>query len=383
MTAIAMFAWVVGALRLVWFRSTPVDRWFNWMIVGQAAAGTLMSPYVRRAMSDAVAYQARDVAVLIAIVGSIRIVAIWRAPRIPQIVADLTVAVSITTLVLVGNQARSRGLVMDQSAGWSVAVYCVAVAVPLIWCWIAVCTACVWEIRHVPSRREAAVCSVLITCGILSLTGFVAIVVAAIGQASGQRNWLSGLGWWTYRDSTWTFVGMTGCLAAVPVLMAASQRIGLDGWSRRRRKLLPLWRALTEVCPEIVYPTTEVFAGYRTRYLAHRTAVEIRDCLVILDRYVTARPPGVVAALSEVDLRTPTGEALARAVDLVSAVAAKRSEQPVQREAVPQRSLARDLRSDTDELLELAKVWPTACAIAALDEAPIATPGTSVPECSA
>ncbi|MFE9326080.1 DUF6545 domain-containing protein [Nocardia sp. NPDC052278] len=57
-----------------------------------------------------------------------------------------------------------------------------------------------------------------------------------------------------------------------------------DTFARSRKQLLPLWADLTAACPEIVYSDVSP-TGLGSRFLLHRTVIEIRDCLRILSRY--------------------------------------------------------------------------------------------------
>lgn len=138
------------------------------------------------------------------------------------------------------------------------------------------------------------------------------------------------------------------------MLVRLAQRIGVDYPSRCRRRLLPLWSDLTAACPEVIYRSPAA-TGSDSRFLLHRTVIEIRDCLRVLSRYRAPTPAPVA------DIRD---ELTAFAVQLARACAVKAKGESPFGGATAISSAAGDFGGEIAELTALAARWKLARAIA-------------------
>jgi hypothetical protein len=141
-------------------------------------------------------------------------------------------------------------------------------------------------------------------------------------------------------------------VVSVPAFTRLLERLYLDRFSRQRRRLLPLWRDLTTACPEIVYLRHADLASNRSRYLLHRTVVEIRDCILLLSRYAGHPDAAIHAADGDPPVR--------QAVRLALAWSAKISGNSPSGDFVTQQSAAMDLPDEIRELSKLADQWTKA-----------------------
>ncbi|MBF6576459.1 hypothetical protein IU415_23850 [Nocardia farcinica] len=175
----------------------------------------------------------------------------------------------------------------------------------------------------------------------------------------------------------WTFFlanVVASAAVAVPLVSTILIRTGHDRTSRYCRRLQPVWRDLTASVPEIVLAPPGDGGGVEPALRLHRMIVEIRDALLHLKPYTTARYPA-----------GPDREGmLSYAVAILAAIDQKNAGRAPQDEPSPGlqpvRLGPRDLTTDLNELLDLAGVWPTARHIASI-ETPLstrcATPSTS------
>jgi hypothetical protein len=350
----------VVAIRLGYWRFTTVDRHVNGFLVLLLLQGTLLAPPIRHALSDAVAFQ------LVVAVGILErapmslFAAHWLGRDARPSVAYLVAILCAAATVLLGTPARTHGITTFDYTGATMAAYWSVYSLPVVVSATVGLRACVPALRNRPDRLEIALYGAICAILVAHLGYSCVIFVNAMLLASGRRTALAaGLGA-SYTDVVLGFGLVLIVPGAVPLVARGVERLKLDRWSRRRRQLLPLWRDLTAACPEIVHLAPAGVTDHQTRYLLHRTIVEIRDCIVILSRYATPIPTAVNAAITATKGH---GEMLTYAAKIAFAAAAKTRGDSMSGATLTRQSTADDLLDETDELTRLALVWPRAKTI--------------------
>jgi hypothetical protein len=269
---------------------------------------------------------------------------------------------AVVTAALVFD-AQSRGLEVGIPSGWAVIAYSSSPAAAIAaivfhdsliyWFSAMLAITSIREMRNGTDRRALAICiaMAIVAVGILVQTGCISIATGM--AAAGQRStFISTLGMFDrFTIVQWTAI--SAAVAIVPVLSVLLERISLDKYSRRRRQLHPLWRDLTNACPEIVYLNRHAMPR-GSRFRLHRTMVEILDCILVLGRY---------AYKDDNELLNNDGMPVQRqALRLARAWWAKQSGEAPCCQYGAQPFTASDFASELAELGELASNWPGAKA---------------------
>lgn len=349
--------WLVVLVRMIGFRSTLAARRMNVAAVFGALACTLRIPVLQDVLRGAtgvsrvLVFQLSEVAILFASTALYLLVAaMLHRPGTKPVPAWAIYCVATAfgaAMLAFGTQARERGLIIEETTGWSGVGYVASFCVLSGWCDLAIVAMSVSELvrghlRRVEIGVQLAICGLFVW----SLMADAVVLVAAVRVALGHPVHEYG-----GRNHILYTAGVGIAIATLPVVSRGLELVRWDSWSRRRNQLLPLWSDLTAACPEVVLQTPGLAHSHRSRYRLHRSIVEIRDCILILSRYATPNPPEIA---DELDPK------LALAVQLARACAAKtRGDEPTG-DIVTQRSIARNLLDETEELAGLACVWPRA-----------------------
>lgn len=359
------------AARFVVMNSSQADRGLNaaafWMMLScllrTPSLQATVSSWTGGLLSKDAVLQAGECVTLLA-AGSIFIATLhW---------AGATESKHLQTMVIVGSAAaatitfflcmfaRGSNPAMEGAPGWEAVAYSlhpgVTVAVlavhdtPIYFFAGSIIFICVQELRRRCPMRVVAVCGALLTLAVCSLLQSVLIDVAALLAMQGQHHvFIDVLGAVSpYTAALYAY--LLGIVIAVPVASLVMERAGLDRFSFLRRRLSPLWRDLTEACPEITQLRQLDHLPRHPRYALHRTVVEIRDSILILSRYATRADESLVQQLSDV----PTERLALR---LALAWRAKSLGHPPTGTVAAQRSAAKDLLEETHELIELSRRW--------------------------
>ncbi|MFI9509235.1 MAB_1171c family putative transporter [Nocardia sp. NPDC052566] len=373
-------AWLVLAVRLNGFHATAFDRRFNIGLGTVAAAATIRIPVMQAALAASTGWGIPEGllcqfgAAAAANFGAAAALRMWQTATYRGLSVTLTYGLASASTVgaMIGAAATDPGdpRAIDDQTGWAQFGYWACIVPMNYWMAIAGLSVCLREGRRLTDRRER----------VLHLMVAVLIGTAAIGigimfagsllRATDHPNSLtSSVDSTGFTIQLLSFVGV----GAVPVLAALPSRIGLDTWSRRRKQLLPLWTELTNACPEVVHHTVGSPGG--SRYLLHRTVIEIRDCALILARYGRTSHGAITIAIARAAPAGPDRDALHVAVRLADACAARAGgDQPAGTGTITLPATS-NLRDEADELAAIAQQWSVANALLA---APGAKPESAV-----
>jgi hypothetical protein len=366
--------WAVVAIRFAArLDTTSTQRWMTSGLLFLVVASTLRDPVLQRllrgepggATVDGALFLLAAPAIILA-AAALYLAALCSMgrpvrPRLTFVEAGLCGAVVLAA----GAGTIPHGGSMRGDTDWTLLPEVLAFVLLPMGCSVALIHSSLSSLRGKPRPREVvvygAICALSVLLTLSNIGDLAAAVCSVTGLDSALTRYMAGAD----QDQVLLYAAGLGAMAAITPVERGLDLLGADRYSRRRKRLQPLWRDLTEACPEIVYlipPPPS--ATHRTRYLLHRTIVEIRDSILILSRYATPNPERVTAAVAAEAQAGPPAETLARAVRLARAAAAKRGGETVHGNLVTQRSAAHDLLDETDELLELAGIWPRAKAIA-------------------
>jgi hypothetical protein len=376
-----IFVCVVAAGRVGLLRSTRTDRRITAVLVFSAACCLLRERTVQSVIvnlsgstvSPALLYHLSEL-VVVPSAGTLFLLGyVWIKGVEPPYLAPLVYSLaSVCTLSTFGLwwSARTHSIPFTVHSGWAVIAYSGSLPAALaaiachdsfVYFWAAMLLViCFRELRQRPDRRALAICAGVgtVAMGIFLQTAIIS--VATISVATGGHNaFINTVGVGDrFSIGLWTSIGSV--VGGVPLFVRILQFARLDGYSRRRKLLLPLWSDLTEACPEIVYLRRGQGPVITTpsRYRLHRTVVEIRDCILILSRYAVRHYQTRPEQLAD-------PPALQQAVRLALAWSAKCSGEPPTEDFAAQQSAAIELFDESDELGALAEHWNTAKMYAA------------------
>ncbi|MFI9510900.1 MAB_1171c family putative transporter [Nocardia sp. NPDC052566] len=361
---LAIFALLAAQLTL--FNATVLDRRANFALGGLAVACALREPTWQHAiisasggwLSEAFLYQFAMAGM--SVVGAVNILTIGTVLGIGYRAGPLVGlgVISAALALICGSAARAEGVMIEQAAGWGALGFWMSL-LPLTW-WMDVLLVriCLAEFRKRVDARDFVVYGAGATFVLLLGGGFVCAPIAAIYQISGRDTVFARIQAAIDRDVLLYQAVLFAAVVSIPVVAHLADRLGIDRDSRHRRRLLPLWTDLTAACPEIVYHAPSP-AALGSRYLLHRTVIEIRDCLRILSRY------------TEQDDAGPADEVMAFAIRIAHACAAKSRGEPPVGSAVPLPSTAEDVGGEIAELTALAACWTRARALAVAAARPL------------
>lgn len=376
-----IFIWIVSVARLLLLRSTSADRRITTALVFAAiccllrdrAAQSAITRLSGSKLSAPLLYHLSELAVIPAAAALFLLGYAWindmEPPYLAPLVYIAAAGCTLSTFALWWS-ARGHNIPFTVHSGWAVIAYSSSLPAALAavachdslvyWFAIMLLIICFRELRQRPDRRAVAVCAGVGTVAMGALIQTATISVATLTAATGRHNTFINTVGLADRFSivVWTYIG--SAVAAVPSLTRILQIARLDKYSRRRKHLMPLWRDLTQACPEIVYLRRGQGPVVRTpsRYRLHRTVVEIRDCILILSRYAVRRDQIVVDEIAD-------APPLRQAVRLALAWSAKCRGEPAAEDFAAQQSAAVELVDETDELSQLARHWRTAKILAA------------------
>lgn len=233
---------------------------------------------------------------------------------------------------------------------------------------------CLRELRARPDRRGLVVCMAIAVIAVGAFVETVLVTVATLALASNRHpDFVQGLAG-ADRQTPALYMLLFGLIAAAPLFKRLLQRHGWDRMSRLRQRLGPIWTDLTMACPEIVHPPPGRLVIDDPHYRLHRTVVELRDCMLILARYVSD------------EIRTMSDEVkddfeLKYTVCLALAWRAKMDGYPPSADVSARPSAASELLDDALELSRIAAKWPSAKKLAAKSSMPPSDESVSgVPE---
>ncbi|WP_029900674.1 DUF6545 domain-containing protein [Nocardia brasiliensis] len=357
-------ALALAAVRALVFRATLLERQGTLVLAGLACSAALRELTWQRwlttasggRLSAALLFQL-TICVLV-FVAALTIVTLGavlgeRHP-LPALLGFASVCCGIG--LAFGSRARAAGLLIEQDVGWHATGFWLSLCPLIFWMDTLLVRIGLAELRASTDRRGLVVPAMTLGVVGLHVLGFVWGPLSCAYQLNGIPSVFTRIQIATDRDFALYQLTLFAAVMAIPVVLHARARVGLDYPARCRRRLLPLWSDLTAACPECVY-RDPVAPDLGSRFLLHRTVIEIRDCLRILARYDLATPAAPPSS------RDP----LARyAVQLARACAAKQRGVAPVGATVPLPSSAEDVEGEIAELTQLAKRWgPARKAVAA------------------
>ncbi|MFI6170006.1 DUF6545 domain-containing protein [Nocardia sp. NPDC051052] len=328
---ITMASWLLLAIRLFRFRGTLVDRRINMLLALLTEILTTHEPTLRHQLSTltggrlspGLIYQFGAIGFMLTAAASLLLAAamLGRTPS-PTAVYGLAGASCAAALICSGPAQGPSPQTMYEQPGWGQFGFWLALAPMSYWMVCYSGGVCVAEMRKQPDHRERTLHALFLGAACTVFLMFSLTLVSTGLRSFGHESWLTRAQ--IVIDSNAVFGQVLPFLGigAVSVVSWSLDRTGLDSWSRRRKRLLPLWFDLTAACPEIVHRISTPVAAHRSRYFLHRTVIEIRDSVLILARYATPTPAHLCAEIGKVRAG-PEREALDLAVRLVRACAAK------------------------------------------------------------
>jgi len=363
-----VFTCVVTAVRWMWFRTTAAECRLNTalsfcvvlcLLRERAFQEVVWISPLGRFLDSMLLFQISTALIVLA-AGSLYLLASsWIGRSEHPFHACRVYAAALTSgvlMMILGTDARRAHLSMEEYPGWESLAYWAVFDVLPYWCAVSIVVVCIKELKRNPERREFLIYLTLAALFASIIVSNTMVLTASVFAAAGALNDFTAM----QADADLVFIvfytHVGAALAAVPVFIRVLELVHLDTWSRQRRALLPLWRDLTGACPEIVYLSDRRGAtSSRSRFVLHRTIIEIRDCILILSRYATSE---------DAHRAQEAYPRIARSVLLAIAWRARIGGGEPSGDIEAQRSAARDLTEEVGELLTIASDWQVAKAAA-------------------
>ncbi|WP_069164415.1 MAB_1171c family putative transporter [Nocardia altamirensis] len=354
--ALVGYLWLLVVLRVFSFHATALDRAATFALGILALTCSMREPTLQGAMvslsglSPAFYFQFAMILMGAAVGFNVLTFAAALGRNYRPVLVHCLALASALIASLCGAEARARGVAIEDVTGWGQLGFWLALLPMTVWLDVLMLKVCLAELRKQPDGREYLVHAGLALFPLIHLIAFSAAPIAAVFLVRNEHTIFASVLAAGDRDSLIYQAAVIALGLTVPSLLRVATRLGLDEASRSRKRLLPLWADLTAVCPEVVY-RDPVVDGLGSRFLLHRTVIEIRDCLHALSRY-TEGDRGDDHSVADYAVR------LAQACRAKSAGAA-----PVgSAYALP--STAGDVEAEIDELTALAAQWKRARAVA-------------------
>ncbi|MCP2319340.1 hypothetical protein APR12_004707 [Nocardia amikacinitolerans] len=352
--------------RWIVFGENVVDRLVNrslaWAVVGLLLHQRGVAPGVASWL-----HQLSLGCILFILAGIYGIAALWGGAdpdtaRLRQRRYDAATAGVFVAVLAAGTPARGRGLLIDQSLGWPSIVFWGFFGVPLAVCAVLILSLSLREFRGDDLRVQER----LVYYAIFAAAGGL-LIDAVAGPSVAAFHTFTGIPssdpQMVRKAATFFAATLTAALiTAVPLASAVLSRLGWLGDGRDCRRLLPLWRDLTDLLPGVVLYSAAELAQLAPQVRLHRMNVEIRDALLQLRPYMhdltdTTPFPG--------DSGRDTGPS-AHALRVASAFYAKTTgaqlELTSRQVQIASGAPGGDPDTELRSLLELARDWPAAKA---------------------
>ncbi|MEV0293171.1 MAB_1171c family putative transporter [Nocardia sp. NPDC050710] len=255
---------------------------------------------------------------------------------------DIAALLAGAAILLIGQPMDHTG----SEFWWRAAIYWLIFNVPALVAGALLARACVRELRLGAGPRELFAYGGLVTLAV----GWYFSAVLGLSQIRAQIAPGGPPVQWGVLSCA--FGILVAVVTAVPLVNLLLARIGWDRTGRDLRRLHSLWVDLTDAVPEIAMPAVTDHSDDPPARL-YRMAVEIRDALLHLHRYV---PPEQTAETSSV---ARYAHVLAGAAHRKTTGAPPTGSTPADRI----RPVGRDLSADLGHLLELSREWPRARAM--------------------
>ncbi|MFD0365584.1 MAB_1171c family putative transporter [Nocardia sp. GCM10030253] len=367
------YAWLIFGIRTLWFRSTLVDRRLNRIVCLSAVATTLRLATVQQwlttwsdgILASALLYQLATIAGLFNMVTAMLLAqAVHNTSARPRLVYAITTACAIA-LIICGTSARRMGIPVHDQVGLAPLAFWLFVLPAPIWSTVTVLRLGIAELRTPLRRRESALYLMFGALLFILVADAVWLTVSAAFQVHSSSDWRQTRAVHNSARTNDTILLLLLCIiATIPALSRLVELLSLDSWSRRRKRLLPMWSDLTAACPEIVHHAPAPAVARRSRYLVHRTVIEVRDSVRALTHYATPNPPKLETDIADAAPPGPERDALDLAVRLARACTAKERGAPTSVVGALRLPPARDLFDEVDQLAAIAAHWPHARALA-------------------
>ncbi|WP_405161085.1 hypothetical protein OG203_32630 [Nocardia sp. NBC_01499] len=384
---ITLASWLLLTIRLLRFRTTLVDRRINMMLALLTEILTTHEPTLRDQLSartggrlsPGLIYQFGAVGFMLTAAASMLLTAAMLG-RTPSAVAiyGLAGASCAVALLCSGPAQGPSPETMYQQPGWGQFGFWLALAPMSYWMVFYSGGVCVAEMRKQHDRRERTLHAMFLGATFTVFLMFSLTLVCTGLRSFGHESWLTNAQIVIDRNAVFAQVLPFLAIGVVSVVFRLIDRIGLDTWSRRRKRLLPLWFDLTAACPEIVHRISTPVAAHRSRYFLHRTVIEIRDSVLILARYATATPAHLREEIAKATRPGPDRETLDLAVRLVRACTAKTRGEAPAGTGLLQHCAGANLVEEAAELTAIAAQWSRARAL--VDSAAVRTAARAWPD---
>ncbi|WP_405493029.1 DUF6545 domain-containing protein [Nocardia sp. NBC_00511] len=360
-----IFGSTVIVVRMIWFRSTIVDRAMNLCLTTSALLAASRHPIIEHLatighLPPTTVTQLAAPAYALTCGTEIIVAMNAKGTAFPPAAAYGLAAVSGSVALGFGTPAREHHVMLDRQGWWELGYWLSAAPIALLVCWAlgSVSISRLRETLPAPERRFYT----WVLIGTVAQTAYLfSAALAAAGHAmaghyAGSVRVLD----LTNRSAPYFLTMLAAILMSIPLAGLLIERAGLDRWSRHRKRLLPLWQDLTDTCPHVVY--TPPGLPEHSMLLLHRTIIEIRDCILILTHYITPNPPEIDAAIEVSGHNT---QALRRAVQLARALTTKAERTPVSDRIPGAPSPCADIEDEVRDLTALATEWNYARQLAA------------------
>jgi hypothetical protein len=203
-------------------------------------------------------------------------------------------------LLVLSHEARSQGLNVVEGGGWQYGAYF------LLYCSVPV-GFCLYVAMHLQKLRARAASwrerLALLMIVVFTVGGAINLSVLAAGAVMASTGVENAFTEETAVRASGELIVVFLAVAAISAVPSTTGKVAgslrLDGASRLDRRLLPLWRDLTSVTPEVVLPLSLLEQlKQRSVERLYRRTTEIHDSVRLIERALTDDDVDLATAVS-------------------------------------------------------------------------------------
>lgn len=370
--AIAFLVTVV-VVRLLWFHKpgeqNKAERQFTYTLLFALCAVLLREGSVQTMLSDltsgflnaVLCWQLGTTFIVMAFAPLTILAVSWgmggRIPRWLPIGMYSSTFAAVPVMLVLGSAARRAHQPIDIARGWEMtaffaifAVFCAGMGSVLA----SICARELW--RGKLPRKHVLTYIALGFVGMFAIEEGVSVLVSGILATNGIGTAFVDFRLNANRSTFMVFAQIGAVIGAIRIVTTMMRRLGWDRPARTIPRLTPMWSDLMHACPEIprVMSAADPEAATSRRRL-HRMSVEIRDALLVLNRFADPLDPE--------DLRRDSR--LTATVQVARAADAKKSGRMPSGQVVLEAVRSVASMDEVRELVALADRWQEATAVAA------------------
>ncbi|MBA8959327.1 MAB_1171c family putative transporter [Rhodococcus opacus] len=284
--------WGTTALRLVFVRSTVAEQRINAALVFASLSVALRRQWVRDIVDGVfgagISSPLGNACIIFTAASLISLFSVWAfGPDRFRRIHAVTLAVAVlpaAALIVLSGPARAQGVGVKAAGGWQYTAFCIAYALPILLAALLIAGISIRSVRAAASGRDRWVFAAVIALSVFEVVSMVVVMIDGVMRTSAADDAVT-----ESHAEAGVFLRLLVVAAGAVIALGPVLRVLLRRYrsGRTARRLLPVWRTLTAAVPEVVFELRpEDRRALSARARRDRMEVEIRDAILVVDRYL-------------------------------------------------------------------------------------------------